>query len=107
MSQDLPDPDIAARRAAGSLRVRMLLSAALVLLLFLGIMGLVLDNAFRLSAEESVSERLLLHVYALIAASDEDAAADGAAIYLPEALQEPHFNSPGSGLFGLVFSAAG
>ena len=107
MSQDLPDPDIAARRAAGSLRVRMLLSAALVLLLFLGIMGLVLDNAFRLSAEESVSERLLLHVYALIAASDEDAAADGAAIYLPEALQEPHFNSPGSGLFGLVYSAAG
>ena len=107
MSQDLPDPDIAARRAAGSLRVRMLLSAGLVLLLFLGIMGLVLDNAFRLSAEESVSERLLLHVYALIAASDEDAAADGAAIYLPETLQEPHFNSPGSGLFGLVYSAAG
>jgi len=106
MSQDLPDPDIAARRAAGSLRVRMLLSAGLVLLLFLGIMGLVLDNAFRLSAEESVSERLLLHVYALIAASDEDAAADGAAIYLPETLQEPHFNSPGSGLFGLVYSAA-
>jgi two-component system sensor histidine kinase PhoQ len=85
----------------------MLLSAALVLLLFLGIMGLVLDNAFRLSAEESVSERLLLHIYALIAASDEDVGAQDAAIYLPEELQEPHFNSPGSGLFGLVFSAAG
>jgi len=107
MSQDSPDADIFSRRAAGSLRVRMLLSAALVLLLFLGIMGLVLDNAFRLSAEESVSERLLLHIYALIAASDEDDGAPDAAIYLPEELQEPHFNSPGSGLFGLVFSAAG
>lgn len=107
MSQDSPDADLSLRRAVGSLRVRMLLSATLVLLLFLGIMGLVLDNAFRLSAEESVSERLLLHIYALIAASDEDLSDSTPAIYLPDELQEPHFNSLGSGLFGLVFTGAG
>lgn len=93
--------------ASGSLRTRMLISAALVLVFFLGVMGLVLDNAFRVSAEEAVSERLQLHIYALIAASDEQQVADADSLYLPDELQEPHFNSPGSGLFGLVFDESG
>lgn len=91
----------------GSLRIRMLLSASLVLVIFLGVMGLVLDNAYRLSAQQSVSERLLLQIYALIAASVEDDAQDATSLYLPQQLQEPHFNSLGSGLFGLVFNEAG
>ena len=93
--------------ANGSLRVRMLVSATLVLVLFLGVMGLVLDNAYRLSAEQSVSERLLLHIYALIAASDEDQLDDANSLYLPEELQEPQFNAMGSGLFGIVFDDYG
>ena len=91
----------------GSLRVRMLVSATLVLIVFLGVMGLVLDNAYRLSAEQAVSERLLLHIYALIAASDEDRTADVTSLYLPDNLQEPHFNSMGTGLFGIVFDVNG
>lgn len=90
-----------------SLRVRMLVSAGLVLILFLGIMGAVLDNAFRVSAEQSVSERLLLQIYALIAASDESVEADASSLYLPEELQEPDFNNPGSGLFGVVLNGKG
>ena len=97
----------AGNAVSGSLRGRMLLSAGLVLMVFLGIMGAVLDNAFRLSAEEAESERLLLHIYALIAASDEADASDASSLYLPEALQEPHFNNPGSGLYGLVLDADG
>ncbi|MBT4162759.1 MAG: hypothetical protein HOE54_15745, partial [Gammaproteobacteria bacterium] len=93
--------------SSGSLRIRMLVSAGLVLMMFLGVMGAVLDNAFRLSAEQSESERLLLHIYALIAASDEGDFADASSLYLPEELQEPHFNSPGSGLFSMVLNDFG
>jgi two-component system sensor histidine kinase PhoQ len=92
------------RQTRASLRVRMLLSASLVLVVFLGIMGLVLDNAYRLSAEQTVSERLLLHIYALIAASVEDDDLDANSLYLPDVLQEPDFNAMGSGLYGVVFN---
>lgn len=85
----------------------MLVSAALVLVVFLGVMGLVLDNAYRESARESLSERLLLHIYALIAASVEDNVNGQQSLYLPEQLQEPHFNTMGSGLFGIVFDESG
>ena len=91
----------------GSLRVRMLVSATAVLVVFLGVMGLVLDNAFQQSAEQAVSERLLLHIYTLIAVSDEDQADDASSLFLPTELQEPGFNSLGTGLFGLVFDADG
>lgn len=91
----------------GSLRVRMLLSATLVLVVFLGVVGVVVDNAFRQSAGQAVSERLQLHIYALIAASVEDDKAGAVDLYLPTELQEPGFNTMGSGLFGLVFTLDG
>ncbi len=91
----------------GSLRVRMLLSATLVLVVFLGVLGVVVDNAFRQSAGQAVSERLQLHIYALIAASVEDDKGGAVDLYLPTELQEPGFNAMGSGLFGLVFTPNG
>ena len=92
---------------SGSLRVRMLVSGALVLVVFLGVMGLVLDTAYRESARQSVSERLLLHIYALIAATEEVQTDSALTLYLPEELQEPHFNNMGSGLFSVVYDASG
>ncbi|MBD3646360.1 MAG: histidine kinase, partial [Pseudomonadales bacterium] len=91
-----------ARTRRHSLRGRLLLTASLVLFVFLGLMGLVLDQAFQRSAEEGVSERLLLHIYGLLAVTEVDDA-----IYLPEHLQEPDFNRLGSGLYGYVFSGGG
>ena len=91
----------------GSLRVRMLLSATLVLVVFLGVLGGVVDNAFRQSAGQAVSERLQLHIYALIAASVEDDKGDAVDLYLSTELQEPGFNAMGSGLFGFVFTPDG
>ena len=91
----------------GSLRLRMLSSATLVLVVFLGVVGGVVDNAFRQSAEQAVSERLQLHSYALIAASVEDDKGGAVDLYLPTELQEPGFNAMGSGLFGLVFTPGG
>lgn len=84
-----------------SLRARLLLVATLVLLVFLGLMGLVLDQAFRRSAEEGVSERLLLHIYGMLATTEED---EDGNVYLPEALQEPDFNRLGTGLYAIVFN---
>jgi two-component system, OmpR family, sensor histidine kinase PhoQ len=86
-----------------SLRGRMLLVASLVLLLFLGMVGAVLDQAFRQSASEGESERLLLHIYGLLATMEET---DGE-LFMPEALQEPQFNRLGSGLYALVLTDSG
>lgn len=86
-----------------SLRGRLLLTAGIVLFTFLGLTGLVLDQAFQRSAEEGVSERLLLHIYGLLAVTEES----NGDIYLPEQLQEPDFNRPGTGLYGLVMTTAG
>lgn len=91
--------------AAGkySLRGRLLLTASLVLLVFLGLMGVVLDHAFQRSAEQSVSERLLLHIYGLLAATEQT----GGRLVLPQALQEPDFNRLGTGLYGIVMDKNG
>lgn len=86
-----------------SLRARLLLVATCVLLIFLGLMGLVLDQAFRQSAQEGVSERLQLQIYGLLATTEES---DGS-LYLPETLQEPDFNRLGTGLYAVVFGEAG
>lgn len=86
-----------------SLRSRLLLVATLVLLLFLGLMGVVLDQAFRRSAEQGVSERLLLHIYGLLATTEETL--DGE-VFLPEVLQEPDFNRLGTGLYAIVLDAS-
>ena len=72
-------------------------------MVFLGLMGFVLDRAFQKSAEQAVQEKLLIQIYGLLAVSDES---DGE-IYLPDQLQEPQFNSLGSGLYGLVIGVEG
>ena len=86
-----------------SLRYRMLLSATLVMLLFLSLMGAVLDQAFRRSAEQGVSERLLLHIYGLLAVTEQQQGG----LNLPDALAEPRFNQMGTGLYGAVLEPDG
>ncbi len=90
-------------KATLSLRARLLVVATCVLLLFLGLTGFVLDQAFRRSAEEGLSERLLLHIYSLLATTE---AVDGK-LLLPEVLQEPDFNQLGSGLHAIVLDHHG
>ena len=80
---------------ANSLRTRLLYSLAIVLVLFLGVMGWVIDQAFKNSTEQSIREKLLLHTYGLLSVSDQ---VDDASLFLPEVLYEPRFNTLGSGL---------
>jgi two-component system sensor histidine kinase PhoQ len=87
-----------------SLHSRLLLAASLVLAGFLGATGLALDKAFRVSAEAAMQDRLQSHVYALLAAADEDT--DGRIIPAEE-LPEPRFSKPDSGLYAVISNHEG
>ena len=52
-----------------SLHRRLLLGALVVAVLFLGLTGLALDQAFRSSLAQAERERLQNHVYTLLAAA--------------------------------------
>jgi len=82
-----------------SLRARLLLAASVVLAAFLGLTGLVLDRAFRTSAEAALEDRLQGHIYALLASAELDA---GDTMVLPDELPDPRFAVAGSGLYAEV-----
>jgi len=82
-----------------SLHSRLLLAASLVLAGFIGATGLALDNAFRVSTQAAMQDRLQSHIYALLAAADEDK--DGHMLP-PRELPEPRFSEPDSGLYAVI-----
>ena len=82
-----------------SLHSRLLLAASVVLAAFFGFTGLVLEQAYRNSAEQAVRDRLQGQVIALIAAIEPHR--DGT-VYLANALAEGRFFTVASGLFGQV-----
>ncbi len=82
-----------------SLHARLLSAASLVLAGFLGATGLALDEAFQVSAEASMQDRLQSYIYALLAAADEDGLGR---MILPEELPDPRFSKPDSGLYAMV-----
>lgn len=84
-----------------SLRRRLLVSATILLLLFLGLTGLGLDRAFERSQVSGQAERLFLRVLNLLAESE----LEGETLWLPLSLAEDRYNSPESGLVALVLNA--
>ena len=84
-----------------SLQNRLLLSVSVLLAVFLGLTGVVLDRAFRASLEAGVAEQLQVQIYVLLAAVDES---DGS-FYFSENLREPRFTQLNSGLYGFISSA--
>jgi len=83
-----------------SIQSRLLVGFSILLFLFLGLTGVVLDRAFRESVEAGAAERLQLQIYVLLAAIDED----GGEFFLLEDLREPRFGQMNSGLYGFVSS---
>lgn len=79
-----------------SLHGRALLAASLVLAAFLGMTGLVLDEAFRDSAEAAMRDRLQGYIYTLLAGAELDARG---LLRGPEDLHEPRFSQAASGLY--------
>ena len=87
---------------AYSLRSRLMWVFGILLCVFLGLTGVVLDRAFRSSVEAGAAEQLQVQIYLLLSAVDER---DGE-FYFLETLQEPRFNQLDSGLYGYISSAS-
>ena len=82
-----------------SLQARLLLAAMLVLMIFTGLTGLVLDKAFRQSAETAMQDRLQGYLFALLAAVDVD---DQGKPRFSRNLPDARFDQPSSGLYAHV-----
>lgn len=87
-----------------SINGRMLITAGIILISFLGITGLILEKSFRFSTEESFKELLQVHASALIASAEQKK--DGS-IVLAYALPESRFFTVGSGLYAKILSNNG
>jgi two-component system sensor histidine kinase PhoQ len=81
-----------------SLQNRLLAAVSILLFVFLGLTGIVLDRAFRSSVEASVAEQLQVQIYVLLAAVEEDSGE----FYFLQDLREPRFSQLNSGLYGFV-----
>ena len=55
-----------------SLQTRLLTAVSVLLTLFLGLTGVVLDRAFRSSVEAGVAQQLQVQLYVLLSAVEED-----------------------------------
>ncbi|TVQ87598.1 MAG: GHKL domain-containing protein [Chromatiaceae bacterium] len=101
----LPERAVGSQRAiaVASLQARVLWAAALLLLVFVVLTGLALEQAIRDSAQSARQARLLGQVYLLLAAADSE----NGRLQLPAVLDEPRFGLPGSGLYAQITDAAG
>lgn len=85
-----------------SLQSRLLLAVSVLLFVFLGLTGIVVDRAFGSSVEAGAVDRLQVQIYLLLGAADEQ---DGE-FYFLEDLQEPRFSNLNSGLYGYISSSS-
>ncbi len=83
-----------------SLQTRLLTAVSVLLCIFLGLTGVVLDRAFRSSVEAGVAEQLQVQIYVLLSAVEEEQGQ----FYFLEDLREPRFSQLNSGLYGVVSS---
>ncbi len=82
-----------------SLSARLLTAVSVLLALFFGITILLLDAAFRRSAETAIADRLEVQLIVLLAAAEP---LPGGGLGIDEALPEARFETPGSGLYGQI-----
>ncbi|MFM1895255.1 MAG: hypothetical protein RLZZ385_329 [Pseudomonadota bacterium] len=88
--------------AAYSIQNRLLIGFSILLTVFLGLTGIVLDRAFRESVEAGAMEQLQVQIYVLLAAVEQD----NGTFFLLEDLREPRFGQLNSGLYGFISSPA-
>ncbi|MGB5832176.1 MAG: two-component sensor histidine kinase, partial [Thiohalocapsa sp.] len=86
-----------------SLSTRLLVSAALVLSLFILLTSLALERGFEDAARSAREERLLAQLYLLMAAAEVE---DGLLV-MPSELSESRLSLPGSGLSARIFDGEG
>jgi two-component system, OmpR family, sensor histidine kinase PhoQ len=81
-----------------SLQTRLLIAVSMLLAIFLGLTGVVLDRAFRNSVEAGVAEQLQLQIYVLLAAVEQE----NGDFFFIEDFREPRLSQLNSGLYGFV-----
>lgn len=86
-----------------SLQQRLVLAFGILLILFLGLTGLVLNRAFQESIAASVEERLQLQVYAVLGVAEPDT---DMRFFVPD-LEEARFSQIDSGLYAFIFDQPG
>jgi len=87
------------RLAGWSIRTRLMLGAAVVLLAFLAGAGLALQRAYADSVRDARYERLQSTVYLLLARAELDASGG---LIMPLSLEEPRLSLPNSGLYANI-----
>lgn len=88
-------------KAGYSIRTRLLLGAAVVLLAFMAGAGLAVQRANTESVQAAYFGRLQSTIYLLLAAAELDA---GGALVMPPEFAEPRLSLPGSGLYAGIYN---
>ncbi|MBL1260938.1 MAG: GHKL domain-containing protein [Thiotrichaceae bacterium] len=87
-----------------SINTRMLVAAGFILAGFLSITGITLERTYRITAEDALKERMMIHLSVLIASLDENEQGQIRMIY---ELPEPRFFMQGSGLYAKIIKNSG
>lgn len=87
-----------------SLQGRLLLTATVLLVVFLGMTGLALDKAFQSSAESAEMAKLESELYVLLGAAE---LTQEGSLEMTNELAEPRFSLPESGLVAQIITANG
>lgn len=85
-----------------SLRARLVLAGLLILIAFLGLTGLALDQAFQASVREGVRAKLQAQVYGLLGVLELDASGR---VRMPDRYPDQRLQQPGSGSYAQVIVA--
>jgi len=86
-----------------SLRRRLLLVCGAVLIIFIGLTALILDQAFKQSLDTELNDRLQTQIYLLMGASEFERDR----LNIPQQLNAPRFNQIDSGLFAVIHDHLG
>jgi two-component system sensor histidine kinase PhoQ len=86
-----------------SLQQRLVLAFGILLILFLGLTGLVLNRVFQESIAASVEERLQLQIYTVLGVAEPDS---DMSFFVPD-LEEARFSQIDSGLYAFIFDQLG
>ncbi len=86
-----------------SLRQRLLWVSGTVLLIFIALTALILDQAFKQSLNTELNDRLQTQIYLLLGAAEFEQQG----LALPKQLDAPRFNQIDSGLFAVITNQTG
>ncbi|WP_435234427.1 ATP-binding protein [Psychromonas sp. PT13] len=81
-----------------SLKLRLIVSALLLILVIMPTIGFTLSNAFMNQAKNAIQNELSAYVYSVLAVAD----IENQQLYMPEQLLENRFNVIQSGLYALI-----